>query len=254
MARFDRGWVKIYRSLADEDFAQASPFLLGVFVKLLLWAYYKPGKVLFAGKPQELAPGQLITGLRDLSPDLEEDPYLHRVRTALRYLETRGTITQATSNQGRLITICNWDEYQRGDDEESKQGASEAQTDRKQTASRPQLSKEGKKGRSNTKSEPESRRAGSRQRQYTPLFEEIWSSYGRRGDKGEAWDVFKRLSLSPDDIARLKSAVRAYVSANPDKQFRKHLCRFLRGDWGAHLELDFSPASGLVIPSTTEDV
>ena len=145
--RFDRGWVKIHRKVVEEDIGQRGNFTLGLFVRLIRMANWKEGNVLFAGKRIALKPGQIVTGLRELSPDKDDDPYLHRVRSALHYLEQRGTIAQAISNQGRLITICNWDEYQCREEEPRKQPASEAQADRKQTASEAQLSKEGKKER-----------------------------------------------------------------------------------------------------------
>ena len=145
--RFDRGWVKIHRKVVEEDIGQRGNFTLGLFVRLIRMANWKEGNVLFAGKRIALKPGQIVTGLRELSPDKDDDPYLHRVRSALHYLEQRGTIAQAISNQGRLITICNWDEYQCREEEPRKQPASEAQADRKQTASEAQLSKEDKKER-----------------------------------------------------------------------------------------------------------
>lgn len=146
MARFASGWVKFYRETVDGDIGQR-PFLLGLFVKLLLWANWKPSDAMFMGERIKLQPGQLLTGLRDLSPDVEEDPYLHRVRNALEYLEKRGTITQATSNRGRLITICNWSEYQVSEDVERNSIAIQTQTESNLSANAPQLSKEGKKER-----------------------------------------------------------------------------------------------------------
>lgn len=146
MTRFTGGWIRIYREAVDGDLGER-PFLLGLFVKLLLWANWKESSAQFKGERVTVKPGQLITGLRELSPSVEEDPHMHKVRNALSYLEKRGTITQATCNRGRLITICNWEEYQIESDDTCKPSASEAQTDRKQSANRPQLSEEVKKGR-----------------------------------------------------------------------------------------------------------
>lgn len=144
MARFSNGWVKLYHEAIDGDIGD-DPFVLGTFAKLLIWANWKEGSAKFDGKRVTLSPGQLITGLRELSPDVELDPYLHRIRRALTYLMERGTITQQTSNRGRLITICNWDKYQGRDSITRNETASQEQAARKQTANRPQLSKEYKK-------------------------------------------------------------------------------------------------------------
>jgi hypothetical protein len=146
VARFTNGWVKLYHSAIAGDIGER-PFTLGLFVKLLLWANWKESNALFCGKRVILKPGQLITGLRELSPDITLDPYLHRVRNSLEFLVVRGTISQEAGNQGRLITICNWDRYQRNGDEDSNQDAIETQTERNQGANAPQLSKEYKNGR-----------------------------------------------------------------------------------------------------------
>lgn len=138
MARFTNGWVKVHRRMVEEDIGQRGNYALGLMVRLLRMANWRDGNSAVGGQRVKLQPGQLATGLRELSPNVEEDPYLHRVRNALGYLEKRGTITQATSNQGRIITICNWDEYQFSNDEPASNSASEAQADRKQGASEAQ--------------------------------------------------------------------------------------------------------------------
>lgn len=145
MARFTSGWVKVHRKVVEEDIGQRGNFTLGLFVRLLRMANWRDGNAPVGGQRVKLVPGQLATGLRELSPNIEEDPYLHRVRNALGYLEKRGTITQATSNQGRIITICNWDEYQFSDSEVASDPASEAQAERKQGASGAQHIEEVKK-------------------------------------------------------------------------------------------------------------
>lgn len=147
MARFNGGWVKIHRKAVEEDIGQRGNFTLGLFVRLVRMANWREGSNAVGGQRVVLQPGQLVSGLRELSPNHEEDPYLHRVRNALNYLEKRGTITQAASNQGRIITLCNWEDYQCPDDDASGESASEAQADRKQSASEAQHIEEEKKRR-----------------------------------------------------------------------------------------------------------
>lgn len=134
MARFTNGWVKVHRKLVEEDIGQRGNFALGLFVRILRMANWRDGSSPVGGQRVTLQPGQLVTGLRELSPNIAEDPHLHRTRNALAYLVKRGTITQATSNQGRIITICNWEEYQFSDSEAASNNASEAQAERRQGA------------------------------------------------------------------------------------------------------------------------
>lgn len=145
MARFNKGWFKIDRELADGDIAERGNFTLGLFVRILHMANWKDGNSLLGGQRVKIRAGQLATGLRELSPDLLEDPHMNKVRSALRYLETRGTIAQAINNHGRIITVCNWAEYQRAEDDPHKQSTDDAQTGHKQPTNGPQHSEEGKK-------------------------------------------------------------------------------------------------------------
>lgn len=145
MARFNGGWVKVHRRVVEEDIGQRGNFTLGLFVRLLRMANWRDGSSLLGRQRVVLKPGQIATSLRELSPDIDEDPHLNRVRNALAYLEKRGTIAQAPNNQGRVITILNWDTYQFSDTETT----SEPQVNHKQSTSGAQHSEEDKKVRSN---------------------------------------------------------------------------------------------------------
>lgn len=169
MARFDRGWVKIHRRVVEEDIGLRGNFTLGLFVRLVRMANWKEGSVPLGAQKIILKPGQLASSLRELSPDVDEDPHLNRVRTALRYLEMRGTIAQESSNHGRIITLCNWDEYQREDDDAHSFSTSEPQTDHRRTTDGPQHSEEDKKVR---KKEGKGKSAVA-----LPRLAELWNSH-----------------------------------------------------------------------------
>lgn len=221
MSRFGVGWVKVYREILSGDMATRDPFILGVFVKLLLMANRYESNVMFGGKQITLKPGQLVTGLRDLSPDKEADPYLHRVRNALRYLDLRASIEQATSNQGRLITICKWDEFQSLDDDASKQRASNAQAERKQSASRAQLNGEYKKEEIREQFDLDS----------------LYRKYPRKIGKKKGIEKAGKDCRLPADFDALSRAIdryAAYVRANGiEEKYIKHFSTFMNSwtDW-----------------------
>lgn len=144
MARFDGGWVKVHRRVVEEDIGQRGNFTLGLFVRLLRMANWRDGSSLLGRQRVRLKPGQIATSLRELSPDIDEDPHLNRVRNALAYLEKRGTIAQESNNQGRLITVLNWDTYQFSEADPT----GEPQANHRQTTGGPQHSEEDKKERS----------------------------------------------------------------------------------------------------------
>jgi hypothetical protein len=229
VARFNRGWIKLYYSLLESDIAQRGTFTLGVFVRLLIMANWKEGRGLVGRQKLILQPGQLVTGLRELSPNHEEDPYLHRVRGALRYLESSGAIAQATSNHGRVITIINWQAYQGGDDE----SASKPQATRKQSASTAQHSKDSKKEEIDTS--PKGRKT------YPLEFEEIYRTYPRLEGKAPGFRIYQRAIKTPEDRADLARAVAHYAraKAGTDPQYLMHFGTFM-GQWEDWLD----PATG----------
>lgn len=232
MARFNRGWFKIDRELADGDIAKRGNFTLGLFVRILHMANWKDGNSLLGGQRVKVQAGQLATGLRELSPDLVEDPHMNKVRSALRYLETRGTIAQAINNHGRIITVCNWAEYQRVEDEPHKQTTDDAQTGHRPPTNGPQHSEEGKKVRNKN-----TVLAGARI-DYPEAFEGIWKQYqvGKkpRGEKKTSLEVFQSLDLSEAELLNLKKAIAGYLAANPEEKYRLHFQRFLKSDWRVH--------------------
>lgn len=73
---------------------------------------------------------------------------------------------------------------------------------------------------------------------YPQEFDELWNSYGRRGDKKQAYDEYSKLGLSPGELETLKLAITVYVRETPDLQYRKHFFRFLRIDWRELLKRD----------------
>lgn len=242
MARFDGGWIKIYRALGEGDIPQRSTFTLGLFVKLLIMANWKESKAYFGGRQVVLKPGQLLTGLRELSPEADEDPYLHRARRSLSYLELTGRIQQAVSNRGRLITINNWDAYQII---ESKT-VDDAQSGSNQGAIRAQLSEEGKKGRSKNKTNP-----GFRE-EYSQDFEDLWNLYGKVGKKKEAFRAYSDCALAPDEYQSLLGAIKRYLwECKTADRFVMHLSTFLREDWRPYLER--SKPAGAELKTTLED-
>ncbi len=85
--------------------------------------------------------------------------------------------------------------------------------------------------------------------EYPGEFEELWNSYGRRGDKKAAFQEYKKLSLQEGDLQVLSSAVKNYIASNPDPKYRKHLCRFLLTDWRDTAK---APAGNGLHPKTQE--
>ena len=107
-----------------------------LFIELLLIANYEPS--IFEGRP--VARGQCIVGINKLGENTGLT--VSQVRTALNKLKMTNEIAIETTNQYSIITIINYDSYQKLPDESSTQNrtqddkpiTNQSQTDDKQIA------------------------------------------------------------------------------------------------------------------------
>lgn len=230
MSRFTHGWVKLHRSLADKDIVQ-NPFLLSLWVYLLLIANYKESQIIWEGKQRILQPGQCLMKLRELSKKWDCSPTT--IWKWLHYLVESERISLEPRTHGTVITIRNWNEYQLIEDEVRTRSEHGANTERTPSEHEVDYSKESKKVRSK---EGKKKTPGILP-DYPAEFEEVWTLYERKGDKKASYKVFKSLGLLNGNFEKLKAAIRSYVHVKPEKQYRKDFERFLQMDWTQFLEL-----------------
>lgn len=84
---------------------------------------------------------------------------------------------------------------------------------------------------------------------YPQEFDQLWTDYGRRGDKKAAFKEYGKLGLQEEEKQTLASAIKNYVASNPDPKYRKHFCRFLQTDW---VDTAKAPLMNGVHPKTQE--
>lgn len=96
--------------IAFGDIASRNFETLWLFTRLLAMASVQEPEIMRGGKLIAVSPGQVATSLDELSFNGKCD--IQKVRRALVYLEKRKSIQQTSDNQGRIITICNWADYQ----------------------------------------------------------------------------------------------------------------------------------------------
>ena len=124
------GWIKIHRKTLDNPIVCKDSDYLSVWIYLLLNATHKEHDTLFRGKRTTLQKGQLITGTLSIAKKLKINK--DKVQRILKSFESDKQIEQQTSNQNRLISILNWEEYQEVDKQNDKQVINECETDDKQ--------------------------------------------------------------------------------------------------------------------------
>ena len=107
------GWIKVHRKLREKGWYKNSN-KVHLWIELLLRASYSEREFMFNGENIMLAPGQLITGRKDLA----ESTGIHEssVERILTFFEkNEQQIEQQKTSRSRLITILYWEDYQEGE-------------------------------------------------------------------------------------------------------------------------------------------
>lgn len=103
------GWLMLHRKILDDPIIAKDRDYLAVWVYLLLNTTHKEYDVIFQGERITLKKGQLLTGRKSISDELEIDE--SKVQRILKTFEKNNQIKQKTCNKNSLITIVAWDKY-----------------------------------------------------------------------------------------------------------------------------------------------
>lgn len=117
------GWIKLHRKMLENPIVCKDADYLAVWVYLLLKASHGICPMVFKGEKIMLQPGQLITGRLKIAADLSVNE--SKVKRILNAFKTDQQIDQQASNKNSLITILNWDSYQKSDQQNGQQMTSE---------------------------------------------------------------------------------------------------------------------------------
>lgn len=127
------GWVKLHRKLLDNPIVMKDSDHLAVWTYLLLKATHDNYSTLFGGKKIILESGQLITGCDKIASDLNISN--SKARRILNSFQSDGQIDRQAKRYGSLITLLNWNLYQKSDGQIDAKMTDERQTsDRRVTA------------------------------------------------------------------------------------------------------------------------
>lgn len=130
------GWIKLHRELLNKSIWTCStPAQKVILITLLMMANHEEREWEFKGERIKLQPGQFITSLPAIAKLAGDGVSIRNIRTALKRFEEYEFLTDESTANGRLITICNWERYQRGV-EESDRLTDRQVTDDRQTGDR----------------------------------------------------------------------------------------------------------------------
>jgi hypothetical protein len=190
------GYVKLYRKLLDNPIICKDSDHLAIWVYLLLNATHDNIDMLFNGKRITLYPGQLITGRKSISSELNiSESKVHRV---IKTFESEQQIEQQISNKNRLITVLNWSSYQ------SSEQQNEQQVNNNRTTSEQQVNTN--KNDKNVKNDKNKEYIGSFDQFIldNPLYEKPLREYRRM-----RIDMKKKMTARAEElfIAKLKELI-----------------------------------------------
>lgn len=114
----DGGWIKLYRSLLDDElWMDCTPVQKTVMITLLLMANHAERKWVWKGEKFHAKPGQFRTSLDSIKLKAGNGVSIQSIRTSLDKFQKLGFLTNESTKQGRLVTIANWAKYQLSESE-----------------------------------------------------------------------------------------------------------------------------------------
>ena len=120
----NNGWIKLYRKFKNWEWYKDIK-TKHLFLHLLLSANHKDKK----WQGIMVKRGQLITGLFSLSK--QTGLSIQEIRTSLKKLKKTKELTSKATNKFSVITLINWEEYQKIDEQATSKTTNEQQTSNK---------------------------------------------------------------------------------------------------------------------------
>lgn len=116
-----QGWIKIYREILNKPiWLLSTPEQKTILITILLMANHEENEWEWKGERYICQPGQMITSLDKIAKKAGKGISIQNVRTALLRFEKYSFLTNESTNSNRLITICNWEDYQAKETESNK--------------------------------------------------------------------------------------------------------------------------------------
>ncbi len=130
------GWISVYRELLSKSiWLLSTPEQKTVLIALLLMANHSEHQWEFKGERYICKPGQLITSLENIRQNCGKGVTIQNIRTALSRFEKHGFLTNESTKQNRLITICNYESYQGKESKTNKASNNQLTNDQQTTNS-----------------------------------------------------------------------------------------------------------------------
>lgn len=120
----NNGWIKLHRKLTEKGYYKNS-YYVHLWLHLLFLASHSQTEFLWNGKIEKLSVGQFITGRKQLAKQTGiSETTIERI---LKCFESEQQIGQQKTNKYRVITILNYESYQKVDSKVDSQRTTDGQ-------------------------------------------------------------------------------------------------------------------------------
>jgi len=169
-----QGWIKLHRELIDKPiWLRSTPEQKSILITLLLMANHQENEWEWQGIKFKVKPGQFVTSLEHIAEKSGKGVTVQNVRSSLKKFQDKYQfLTNESTKTGRLITICNWGDYQAKEEETNKD------TNNELTKNQQRGNKELTPNK-NDKNDNNSRKCGGTHLDAQELgqFQDIWLDY-----------------------------------------------------------------------------
>ena len=113
------GWISLHRELLDKPiWICSTPEQKTILITLLLLANHKEGEWDWGGKRFKVKKGEFVTSLESIRKSAGRNIGIRQIRTAIDRFRNLEFLTYKATKTGRVITILNFEKYQRHEEED----------------------------------------------------------------------------------------------------------------------------------------
>lgn len=215
----DNGWIKLHRRLLDSEI-----FASQIGLKIWLWCLIKashkrrfiPIKIGKGETTVAVAKGSFIFGRHSAEKELNING--STVYKWIHKLQDVGMIKIESNNQYSIITICNYENYQRVDDDEVT-ATQQPRNSHVTATQQPRNTYKNVKNDKNVENDIPSN---------LPFYD-FWDLYDKKvGSKKKLEKKWEK--ISEEDRTKIREYIPRYKKSQPDKMFRKNPETFLNNE------------------------
>lgn len=238
----DNGYIKLHRKFKQWKWYR-SPYHVATWIHILLSASHKPIDVFFNGKLHKLNPGEFVTSRHKLAVEIGiSESHLENI---IKMLENNHLLRQLKTYRSRVITITNWNDYQKSNRPEDSSADSSADSS---------IYNKNEKNEKNiiycafdnanaNCEKPVNNRVNIRKEKTNGNFEAVWSKYPKKLGKTAAERHFLKTVVNDQDLADINKALDNFLNSKQGKgnpQYIPHGSTWFNNwrDWVDYQEIE----------------